>query len=114
MENLTGALVLGGFVFFHRHLSATSQCNDDVEHRTGVGARQWRQEERSCPGSSVAAQLELEVRAEGRNMRNTSAPSVWEEEVVWLQVTHKCSCASHPWAVSHCKRHWLRELGLGS
>lgn len=60
----------------------------------------------------MAAQLELEVRAEGRNMRTTSAPSVWEEGVVWLQVTHKCSCASHPGAVSHCKRHWLRELAL--
>lgn len=49
-------------------------------------------------------QLELEVRGEGRNTRNTSAPSVWEEGVVLLLVTHECSCASqrHCWALSHC------------
>lgn len=43
---LAGALVLKDSVFFHRHLSETAQCNDGVEHRTGVGGREWRQEER--------------------------------------------------------------------
>ncbi|RLV99749.1 hypothetical protein DV515_00009436 [Chloebia gouldiae] len=28
------------------HLSETAQSNDGVEHRTGVGGREWRQEER--------------------------------------------------------------------
>lgn len=34
---------------------------------------------------------QLEMRAEGRNTRNTSAPSVEEEVVVLFHITHKCS-----------------------
>lgn len=40
------------------------------------------------------AQLELQVRSEGRNTRNTSAPAVEEEVVVFLHMTHECSCGS--------------------
>lgn len=42
--NLTGALVLGGSVFFHRHFSATAQSNEDV------GAQNWSRRERMETG----------------------------------------------------------------
>lgn len=95
-ENLTGALVLRGSAFFHRHLlklhNARMVWSTELEWEAENGDRRRG----DAQGAVWTAQLELKVRSEGRKTRNTSVPALEEEVLafVFLHVSHECPCGS--------------------
>lgn len=104
--NLTGALVLRGSALFHRHLSETAQRKDGVEWEGENGDRS-----RGDAQEAVwTTQLEVKVRSEGRNTKNTSAPAVEEEVLVFLHMSRECPCGSQR---CHCTEALPEGMGLG-
>lgn len=71
-----------------------AQCSDGVEHRTGVGGRDWRQEERCSPG---------------RSMDSSAGAEEYKKHLCTFSIGGGGGLGS----LSHCKRHQLKGTRPG-